>query len=72
MMSGAKKKWQVYCCGDEPGVSETKYCGQGVSCLTVCGEGVPLFDDESYYFLYIFVGDGDDDDVHQIGRSGPD
>ena len=34
-------KCQVYCCNeDAPGdISDKRFCGQGVSCLTVCGEG---------------------------------
>ena len=33
-------KCQVYCCNEEVGdISDKRFCGQGVSCLTVCGEG---------------------------------
>ena len=58
-------KWQVYCCGEEPGeILEKKTCGQGVSCLTVCGIGGQ---DDEMYDWYSWWGhdnvDSDDEDL---------
>lgn len=37
--TNSAEKIEVYCCSEEAGdISDKRFCGQGVSCLTVCGE----------------------------------